>query len=110
GQERLRREGMAEDRQGEVPQDQRRTPHRGTRQTGRRGEVSTRAEPDSPWPDRGFGIGLRAEHYEDVLAGDVRTDWFEAISENYMDTGGRPLHVLETVRRDRPVALHGVAL
>jgi uncharacterized protein (UPF0276 family) len=36
--------------------------------------------------------------------------WFEAISENYMDTGGRPLAVLETVRADHPVALHGVSL
>ena len=37
-------------------------------------------------------------------------DWFEAITENYMDTGGRPLDVLERVRRDRAVALHGVGL
>jgi len=65
---------------------------------------------DSPWPRLGFGVGLRAEHYEDVLAGDAETDWFEAITENYMDTGGRPLHVLERARHDHPVALHGVAL
>ncbi|MBI1815408.1 MAG: DUF692 domain-containing protein [Deltaproteobacteria bacterium] len=58
----------------------------------------------------GFGVGLRSEHYADVLSGPTRIDWFEAISENYMDTGGRPLHVLEQVRRDHPVALHGVAL
>jgi hypothetical protein len=37
-------------------------------------------------------------------------DWFEAITENYLDTSGRPLWVLEQVRRDYPVALHGVAL
>jgi uncharacterized protein (UPF0276 family) len=36
--------------------------------------------------------------------------WFEAITENYMDTGGRPLAVLEQVRKDFPVALHGVGL
>jgi uncharacterized protein (UPF0276 family) len=62
------------------------------------------------WPQLGFGVGLRAEHYEDILAGTPRTDWFEAISENYIDSGGRPLHVLESVRRDHPVALHGVSL
>jgi hypothetical protein len=62
------------------------------------------------FPDLGFGIGLRREHYEDVLAGAAGCEWFEAISENYMDTGGRPLTVLEHVRRDRPVALHGVGL
>jgi uncharacterized protein (UPF0276 family) len=61
-------------------------------------------------PALGFGAGLRAEHYPDVLAGRPPVDWFEAITENYMDTGGRPLDVLERVRRDFPIALHGVAL
>jgi hypothetical protein len=51
----------------------------------------------SLWPHLGFGIGLRREHYDDVLAGAAGCDWFEAISENYMDTGGRPLAVLEHV-------------
>ena len=37
-------------------------------------------------------------------------DWFEAISENFMETGGRPLAVLEEIRRHYPVALHGVSL
>ena len=37
-------------------------------------------------------------------------EWFEAVTENYIDTGGRPLDVLERVRRDYPIALHGVAL
>src|SRR5947207_2223780 len=64
----------------------------------------------SPYPSLGFGVGLRAEHYDDILGGPRRIDWFEAITENYIDTGGRPLHVLECVRRDHPVALHGVAL
>ncbi len=62
------------------------------------------------WPKLGFGVGLRADHYGDVLNGRPRVDWFEAITENYLDTSGRPLWVLEQVRRDYPVALHGVAL
>jgi len=62
------------------------------------------------FPRLGFGVGLRADHYDDILSGPRRIDWFEAISENYIDSGGRPLHVLERVRRDYPVALHGVAL
>lgn len=36
--------------------------------------------------------------------------WFEAVSENYMDTGGRPLLALEALRRQHPIALHGVGL
>jgi uncharacterized protein (UPF0276 family) len=62
------------------------------------------------FPLLGFGVGLRAVHYDDILAGPRRIDWFEALTENYIDTGGRPLHVLERVRQDYPVALHGVAL
>lgn len=62
------------------------------------------------WPQLGCGIGLRAKHYEDILREPPRVDWFEAISENYMDSAGRPLHVLETIRRRYPVALHGVSL
>jgi len=61
-------------------------------------------------PDLGHGVGLRREHFERVLAGPTRVDWFEVISENFMVKGGRPLHVLERVRRDYPVALHGVSL
>jgi uncharacterized protein len=37
-------------------------------------------------------------------------DWFEVISENYMGPGGNPRRVLEMVRRDYPVVLHGVSL
>jgi uncharacterized protein (UPF0276 family) len=69
-----------------------------------------RAGAATDWAWLGFGAGLRAEHYEDVLRGAPGAEWFEAITENYMDTGGRPLAVLEAVRRDYPVALHGVAL
>lgn len=62
------------------------------------------------WPRLGYGVGLRAEHYDHVLTERPPVDWFEALTENYLDTGGRPLHVLEAVRRDYPIALHGVAL
>lgn len=57
------------------------------------------------------GVGLRPTHYP-YLAEKPRTSvgWFEAISENYMDTAGRPIHILEGVRQDFPVALHGVSL
>ena len=63
-----------------------------------------------PWPRLGCGMGLRREHYEHVLAERPPVEWFEVVTENYLDTGGRPLAVLEAVRRDHPVALHGVAL
>jgi uncharacterized protein (UPF0276 family) len=55
-------------------------------------------------------MGLRREHYDLVLTERPPVEWFEVVTENYLDTGGRPLAVLEAVRRDYPVALHGVAL
>jgi len=58
----------------------------------------------------GHGVGLRRDHFERVLAGPTRVDWFEVISENFMVKGGRPLDVLHRVRRDYPVVLHGVSL
>ena len=57
-----------------------------------------------------FGLGLRPEHYEEIVAGPRRVSWFEALSENYMVPGGAPLHWLDCIRRDYPVALHGVSL
>src|SRR5215470_9225060 len=64
----------------------------------------------SIWPALGFGVGLRADHYQHILAERPPVDWFEAITENYLDSGGRPLHILEQVRCDYPLALHGVGL
>ena len=61
-------------------------------------------------PDLGFGIGLRTVHYSYILANRPPIDWFEILSENYMDTGGRPLYVLDQVAERYPVVLHGVSM
>ncbi|HEX2581252.1 MAG TPA: DUF692 domain-containing protein [Dongiaceae bacterium] len=58
----------------------------------------------------GFGLGLRPQHYQEILAGSPRIDWFEIISENYMVGGGRPLHNLFAIRERYPVVMHGVSL
>jgi uncharacterized protein (UPF0276 family) len=62
----------------------------------------------------GFGLGLRTEHYRDFCDEDAslrrRVDWLEVISENYMVPGGKPLHHLDRIRRDYPMAMHGVSL
>lgn len=60
--------------------------------------------------DLGFGLGLRPQHYNDILEGAPDVDWFEAISENYMVDGGRPRAMLERIRARYPVVLHGVSL
>lgn len=58
----------------------------------------------------GFGLGMRPQHYEEFLSGQIPVDFVEVISENFMIDGGRPLNILERVRQVHPVALHGVSM
>ena len=58
----------------------------------------------------GTGIGLRALHYAEFAAARQPVDWLEVHSENYFGAGGYDLHVLERVRADYPISLHGVGL
>jgi hypothetical protein len=58
----------------------------------------------------GCGIGLRKEHFDRVLEEKPDVPFFEVISENFLISGGRPLHVLDRVRENYPVALHGVSM
>ncbi|MBV8341361.1 MAG: DUF692 domain-containing protein [Gammaproteobacteria bacterium] len=62
------------------------------------------------FPALGFGLGLRVDHYEAILAGCEGLDWLEALTENYLVPGGRPLHYLMRIRERYPLALHGVSL
>ena len=62
-------------------------------------------------PFLGFGLGLRTEHYQEVLEQQPREiDWFEIISENYMIDGGKPLYFLDKIRQDYPMVMHGVSM
>lgn len=61
-------------------------------------------------PDLGIGIGLRTTHYGAILEGKARVAWFEVLSENYMQTRGRPLAILDRVAERHPVAMHGVSM
>ncbi|MDL2336981.1 MAG: DUF692 domain-containing protein [Pseudomonadota bacterium] len=58
----------------------------------------------------GFGLGLRTQHYPDFLDAPQRVDWLEILSDNYLVLGGKPLVMLDRIRADYPVAMHGVAL
>lgn len=66
--------------------------------------------PPAPLPGSGFGLGLRTVHYPEILAGRCAVDWFEILSENYMVPGGKPLAMLDQIRRDYPMAMHGVSM
>lgn len=58
----------------------------------------------------GFGLGLRRQHYETILAQRPTVDWFEILTENYLVDGGKPLHYLERIRENYPIVMHGVSL
>ena len=57
------------------------------------------------------GVGLRSTHFP-YLEKNPSTcvKWFEAVSENYMDSYGRPRLILNKIRQRYPVALHGVSM
>lgn len=59
---------------------------------------------------RTTGIGLRGAHHRDWLEGRGRAGWLEAHAENYFAAGGALPAVLDALRHDRPLALHGVGL
>jgi uncharacterized protein (UPF0276 family) len=61
-------------------------------------------------PRLGHGIGLRSSHYAHILEQKPRIDFFEVLSDNYLNTEGRPLWFLERIAADYPLVLHGVGL
>jgi uncharacterized protein (UPF0276 family) len=61
-------------------------------------------------PPLGFGLGLRVDHYETILNDLPAVDWFEALTENYLVPGGKPLYHLMRIREHYPMVMHGVSL
>lgn len=61
-------------------------------------------------PSLGLGLGLRSQHFNHILATRPDVAWFEVISENFMDSHGRPRQVLRQIAEHYPVVMHGVSL
>jgi uncharacterized protein (UPF0276 family) len=61
-------------------------------------------------PDPGLGIGLRTKHFNHILENWPEVDWFEIMSENFMDTEGRPLYILDQIAERYPIVMHGVSM
>jgi uncharacterized protein (UPF0276 family) len=59
---------------------------------------------------RGFGLGLRPQHYTAVLETRPQLEWLEILSENYLVAGGKPLYFLDRIRELYPMVMHGVSL
>lgn len=68
------------------------------------------AAPRLGLPHLGLGVGLRPQHYQHILEHGPQVDWFEIISENFIDNHGYGRHVLEQVAAQVPIVMHGVSL
>ena len=73
-------------------------------------EVRSSRPPRRGLPNLGQGVGLRNQHFSYLMTHDPDVDWFEIISENFIDNYGYAFRVLEHVRSIRPVVMHGVSL
>ncbi|MBY0356070.1 MAG: DUF692 family protein [Rickettsiales bacterium] len=62
------------------------------------------------FPHLGFGLGLRVPHYKHIFEHWPAVDWFEIISENFMDTDGRARRNLDKIRAHYPIVMHGIAM
>lgn len=62
------------------------------------------------FPNLGLGIGLRSAHVRRILQESPAIDWFEIISENYLDSHGWRRHALQQLSERYPVVMHGVSL
>jgi uncharacterized protein (UPF0276 family) len=58
----------------------------------------------------GFGLGLRPKHYSYIFENEPKVDWFEIISENFMDTDGKPKRNLAKIKEHYPIVMHGVSM
>ncbi|MGH1403722.1 MAG: MNIO family bufferin maturase [Alphaproteobacteria bacterium] len=62
------------------------------------------------FPKLGYGVGFRPTHFSYIEENQPDIDWFEIISENYMDTGGKPRRLLDWLKERYPIVMHGVSL
>ena len=62
------------------------------------------------FPDLGLGVGLRTPHYAHILSEKPDIGFFEVLTENYLDTGGRPLYMLDQIAENYRTVMHGVSM
>ncbi len=63
-----------------------------------------------PLPNLGIGLGLRTAHYAHILEETPPVAWLEILSENYMQTEGKPLYFLDQIAEKYPIVMHGVSM
>lgn len=73
----------------------------------RHARQGARGRPGLP---RRSGIGLKPQHFQEVLTARPDLGFFEVHAENYMVDGGPMHHYLGRIREHYPLSLHGVGL
>lgn len=68
------------------------------------------AQAQAPGLPRRAGLGLKSEHFQQVLATLPDIGFFEVHAENYMVAGGPFHHYLGLIREHYALSLHGVGL
>ncbi|HEY1735273.1 MAG TPA: DUF692 domain-containing protein [Methylovirgula sp.] len=63
----------------------------------------------SPLPGA-VGVGFKPQHFPDILERPGSVGFFEVHAENYMGAGGPPHAMLERIRGDYALSVHGVGL
>jgi len=61
-------------------------------------------------PNLGLGVGLRNKHLNTILTQGVGVEWFEIISENFIDNYGYSRYALNQIAEQVPIVMHGVSL
>jgi len=67
----------------------------------------------SSLPRRHFadvGVGLRAQHFQEIVTNSPDIPWFEILADNYLTAGGPALRYLDEIVQHYPVAMHSVAM
>ncbi|WP_323845392.1 DUF692 domain-containing protein [Microbulbifer magnicolonia] len=72
--------------------------------------ITSPASACTPMPFLGFGLGLRTQHFQQLLEQSPAVDWFEVVSENFMVAGGKPRYFLRAIGERYPLVMHGVSL
>lgn len=72
------------------------------------------SERKNKYPQLGYGLGLRPDHFDEVLDGRSEMDWFEVLAENYMGIPGHGqsplLKKLLRLREEYPLVFHCVSI
>lgn len=59
----------------------------------------------------GFGLGLRQKHVKQIIKNTPKEiNWFEIISENYLNSESEKRLEIEKIRQDYPFVMHGVSM